>query len=253
MPVSLLVLLAAFGLIGGIGIAAVGPGGVLPTIGLFLLTDLSPAEVAGTAMITHVATGALATAAYTHSGHLREPRTRRTALMLAGTALAGAPAGVLINSAVSTQVFGLILAALMIVVAALVWRRQLRSARRAPMPSNHPPPAVVAAIGLGVATTAGVVGIGGPMLSVPLLVAAGVPLLESLAAAQAQSIVIATAGTLGYLATDAVDWPLAAIVGIPELAGVLLGWKIARTLPTRHLTTALVVSLLALAPFIAFG
>ncbi|WP_053206637.1 sulfite exporter TauE/SafE family protein [Jiangella muralis] len=251
MPVSLLVLLAAFGLIGGIGIAAVGPGGVLPTIGLFLLTDLSPAEVAGTAMITHVATGALATAAYTHSGHLREPRTRRTALILAGTALAGAPAGVLINSAVGTQVFGLILAALMILVAALVWRRQLGSTRQAP--SNQPPPAVVAGIGLGVATTAGVVGIGGPMLSVPLLVAAGVPLLESLAAAQAQSIVIATTGTLGYLASDAIDWPLAAIVGIPELGGVLLGWKIARTLPTRHLTTTLVVSLLVLAPFIAFG
>ncbi|WP_309240259.1 hypothetical protein [Actinomadura sp. J1-007] len=37
-----LALLALFGLVGGIGITAVGPGGVLPTIGMFLLTGLSP-------------------------------------------------------------------------------------------------------------------------------------------------------------------------------------------------------------------
>lgn len=248
MPDPLLVLLASFGLIGGIGIAAVGPGGVLPTTGLFLLTDLTPSEVAGTAIATHVATGALATAAYARSGHLTEPHTRRTVLVLAAAAVAGAPAGVLINSAISSDVFGLILAALMVVAAALVWRRERRRE-----PSPAPPPAVVAGIGLAVAVVSGVVGIGGPMLAVPLLVAAGVPLLESLAAAQVQSIVIAGTGTAGYLAAGAVDWPLAALIGVPSLAGVLLGWKIARTLPTRQLATALVVSLLVLAPFVAFG
>ena len=48
--------LVAFGLVAGIGITAVGPGGVLVTVGLFVLTDLSPAAVAGTAIVTHVAT-----------------------------------------------------------------------------------------------------------------------------------------------------------------------------------------------------
>jgi hypothetical protein len=48
-----------FGLAGGIRITAIGPGVVLPTIGLFALTNLSPAQVAGTAIVTHVATGAL--------------------------------------------------------------------------------------------------------------------------------------------------------------------------------------------------
>ncbi|SEE69629.1 sulfite exporter TauE/SafE family protein [Jiangella alba] len=248
----LLVLLASFGLIGGIGIAAVGPGGVLPTTGLFLLTDLTPSEVAGTAMVTHVATGALATAAYARSGHLTEPHTRRTALVLAAAAAAGAPAGVLINSRVGTDVFGVLLAALMVVAAALVWRRERRREPSSPA-ASAPPPAVVAGLGLAVAVVAGVVGIGGPMLAVPLLVAAGVPLLESLAAAQVQSIVIASTGTAGYLAAGAVDWPLAALIGVPSLAGVLLGWKIATTLPTRQLATALVVSLLVLAPFVAFG
>ncbi|MFC4331019.1 TSUP family transporter [Streptomyces andamanensis] len=97
----------------------------------------------------------------------------------------------------------------------------------------------------------GLVGIGGPMLTVPLLVALGAPVLEALAAAQAQSVVIATVGTFGYVAHGAVDWPLAALVGAPELAGVLLGWRIAHALPARHLKTALVLTLLALAPYLA--
>jgi uncharacterized membrane protein YfcA len=98
---------------------------------------------------------------------------------------------------------------------------------------------------------AGIVGIGGPMLTVPLLVAFGVPVLESLASAQAQSIVIAGVGTLGYLAHGTINWPLAALVGIPELAGVLLGWKIAHALPTRSLKLALIITLFALAPYLA--
>lgn len=241
---ALLVLIA---LVGGVGITTVGAGGVLPTIGLFALTDLSPAEVAGTAIVTHIATGALATVAYTRSGQLREPATRRTALLLAGAAVVGTPAGVLINSVVSERVFGLVLGVFVVLVAGLVWHRE----RRRPAEGRaHPPATLVVPLGLAVATASGIVGIGGPMLTVPLLVALGVPVLESLAAAQVQSIVIAGVGTAGYVLAGAVDWPLAVLVGIPELAGVLLGWKIARVLPARALKYALIVTLLALAPYL---
>ncbi|GAA4880848.1 sulfite exporter TauE/SafE family protein [Saccharopolyspora cebuensis] len=248
LSLPVLVVLALIGFAGGVGITAVGPGGVLPTIGLFALTGLAPAEVAGTAIVTHVATGALATAAYTRSGHLREPRTRRDALVLAGTAVLGTPLGVLLNSAVSARAFGLVLAVFLVLVAALVWYRD----RRAPAaPAVRPPEPAVAALGLAVSAASGVVGIGGPMLTVPLLVALGVPVLSALAAAQVQSIVIAGVGTLGYLAHGAIDWPLAALVGVPELAGVLLGWKLARALPTRGLKYALIGTLVALAPYLA--
>ncbi|MEU6132322.1 sulfite exporter TauE/SafE family protein [Saccharopolyspora sp. NPDC047091] len=240
--------LALLGLAGGIGITALGPGGVLPTIGLFALTTLTPAEVAGTAIATHIATGALGTAAYTRSGQLREPETRRTALLLAGTAVLGTPIGVQLNTLVSQRAFGIVLAVLVTAVAGLVWFRERRTPTRT---RAHPPVAAVVALGLAVAIASGIVGIGGPMLTVPLLIALRVPVLEALAAAQAQSIVIASVGTIGYLAHGAIDWPLAAIVGVPELLGVLLGWKIARALPTRTLTYALIITLLALAPYLA--
>jgi len=249
LSVPILVLLALLGLLGGVGITAIGPGGVLPTIGLFALTGLAPAQIAGTAIVTHIATGALGTAAYVRSGQLRQAPTRRIAVLLAGIAVVGTPVGVLVNTLVSKRLFGIVLGVLVGVVAAIVMYRERR-----PAPGDgqgHPPVPLLIGVGLGVSIAAGIVGIGGPMLAVPLLVAIGVPVLESLAAAQAQSIVVAGVGTIAYLLHGDIDWPLAALVGVPELAGVLIGWRIARALPTRQLKYALVVALFLLAPYLA--
>ncbi|MFF4599596.1 sulfite exporter TauE/SafE family protein [Amycolatopsis sp. NPDC001319] len=237
------VLLALFGLAGGIGITAVGPGGVLPTIALFLLTPLGPAQVAGTAIVTHVATGLAGSAAYVRSGQLRERHTRRVAVLLAGVAVVGTPVGVLLNSLVSARWFGVMLGVFAVVVAALVVVRR-------PAAEREPSAGLVLGIGAAVAVAAGLVGVGGPMLTVPVLVVVGLPMLEALAAAQVQSVVIATAGAVGYLASGAIDWRLAAVVGVPELAGVVVGWKIAHALPTKRLRIALVVALVAVAPYL---
>ncbi len=246
-----LVSLALFGLAGGIGITAVGPGGVLPTIGMFLLTGLSPAGVAGTAIATHIATGVLATAAYTRSGHLREPETRRVAAILAAIAVVGTPLGVLINTMVSGKMFGSMLAIAVAVTGILVWVREYRAPDRDESPAGVSP-LITGAVGLVVAIAAGMFGLGGPMLSVPLLVLCGLPVLPALAAAQAQSVVIAGIGTVGYLLHGAIDWQLAVLVGVPELAGVVIGWKIAQAVPARQLKYALATALLALAPYLAF-
>ncbi len=112
----------------------------------------------------------------------------------------------------------------------MVWYREHH---RPATTRAHPSAVVMVPLGLVVAVASGIVGIGGPMLTVPLLVGIGVPVLESLAAAQVQLIVVASVGTLGYLVHDAVNWPLAALVGIPELAGVLPGRKVAQSVPAR--------------------
>ncbi|GIH14399.1 sulfite exporter TauE/SafE family protein [Rugosimonospora africana] len=276
---AVLALLALIGLAGGVGITAVGPGGVLPTIGMFLLTGLSPVGVAGTSIVTQVGTGVVGTAAYVRSGQLRQPATRRVAAILAAASVVGTPLGVLCNTLVSGRAFGLLLAVVVAATGVLVWVREL-SARRVPAgdasarrlstadpsagsmpagdadsgdadPAARLSPLVVAAVGLVVATGAGLFGIGGPMLSVPLLVACGLPLLPALAAAQAQSVVIAGIGTVGYVLHGGIDWPLAVLVGVPELAGVLIGWRIAHAVPARQLKYTLAAILVALAPYLA--
>lgn len=258
MDPAVVVALAVFGLVGGVGVSAIGPGGVLPTIGLFALTGLSPAGVAGTAIVTHVATGLLGTTAYRRSGHLDAPPARRAAGILVGTALLGTPVGVLVNRHVEPGAFGVVLAATAVLVAGLVIRRQFLGPRRSPGVDDGvvdagvvPPTAVLIVVGVAVSVVSGLVGIGGPMLTVPLLIGLGTPALTALGVAQAQSVVVAGVGTVGYLAVGAIDWPLAALVGLPELVGVLIGWRVARAVPARALAATAVVALLAVAPYLA--
>src|SRR3546814_19068185 len=54
----------------GIGISAVGPGGVLMTIGLFAFTLMSPSRVAGPAIVSPVATGLVGTMARYEEGRV---------------------------------------------------------------------------------------------------------------------------------------------------------------------------------------
>jgi hypothetical protein len=252
LSASAVALLAVFGLAAGIGITAVGPGGVLATVGLFTLTSLSPAHVAGTALVTHVATGLLGSAAYARSGELRDHGTRRIAAVIAAAACVGAPLGVLINTLIAPSLFGALLGGLALLTCLLLWHRDRRdppvpiaTGARARIATA---PLAVAGVAVGVA--GGLFGIGGPMLMVPLLVALGAPILTALAAAQVQSVVIAGVGSLGYLAHHAIDWPLAGLVGVPELCGVLGGWAIARALPGRTLTRVLMAALLGLVPYL---
>ena len=171
LSTPVLLVLALLGLAGGVGITALGPGGVLPTIGLFALSGLSPSTIAVTATVTHIATGLLGSMAYLRSGQLREPLTHRTAVILCGSAVLGTPLGVLLNSAVSGRVFGILLGVFVAVVGLLVWWREYR--RDEPGDSLHPHHStlLLATLGLVIAASSGLFGIGGPMLTVPVLVA----------------------------------------------------------------------------------
>jgi uncharacterized membrane protein YfcA len=244
------ILLVLISLVGGIGITAIGPGGVLVTIGLFAFTDLSPAEVAGTAIVTHIGTGIVGSLAFLRSGQLGMPRTRRLALVLSVVAIACTPIGVLINARVSGRQFGIMLAAFVMLVGASVIVREIASHRRRSDGDQGGPEDVLSQSVLGgvVAVVSGVFGLGGPMISVPIMVIVGYPILVALAAAQAQSIVIAGTGTVSYFLHGSISWPLVVITGVPEMIGVCLGWKIAHAVPTRPLKLAMATSLVLLGP-----
>jgi uncharacterized membrane protein YfcA len=242
------VLLGLFGLVGGIGITALGPGGVLFTIGLFALSGLSPPAIAGTAIVANVGTGLLGTAAYARSGQLRGRDTQRLAGLLIACAVVGTPLGVLANSHISGPAFGTLLGVCVIAVGALLYARVRRPA--GPAPGAAVATSRVLIIGACVAVVSGLFGLGGPLLAVPLLVAAGTPMLAALGAAQAQSIVIAGVGTLGYLLRGDVSWPLAALVGLPALVGVVAGWRLAHALPADRLRAGLAGVLILVGAFL---
>ncbi len=244
-----IMLLVVISLIGGIGITAIGPGGVLVTIALFTFTDLSPAEVAGTAIVTHIGTGIVGSLAYLRSGQLREAGTRRLATILSLAALVGTPVGAAINARLTSRWFGLLLAVFVALIGLWVVARELRDPKSAHRQrGGYLGTAGQAALGGAVALVSGIFGLGGPIISVPVMVIAGLPMLSALAAAQAQSVVVAGTGTMSYLAQGTVSWPLVLITGLPEMAGVWLGWRIAHIVPARPLKFLLAATLITLGP-----
>jgi hypothetical protein len=248
LAAATLVLLGLFGFAGGVGTTALGPGGVLVTIGLFLLSGLPPSAVSGTAIATNLGAAALGTGAYLRSGQLGGAGTRRVATVLVGAAVIGTPVGVLANARVSGGAFGILLGLCVAATGALLYIRehQRRGAHRTTAPAvGRPRWTVVAPIGLGVAVVSGLFGLGGQLLSVPLLVSAGIAMLPALGAAQAQSIIIAGVGTVGYALRGAIAWPLVPVMGIPLLAGALTGWRLARAIPAERLRSVLAGTLIA--------
>ena len=241
----------------GVGISAVGPGGVLMTIGLFGFTSLSPSGVAGTAIVTHVGTGLVGTIAYWRSGQLQDHATRRTAMILCAATFAGIPIGTVINVHLSRDGFGLLLGAFAAAIGVLVGYRQRRRATVERANADGAVPAlrdsVTALIGIFAGAASALFGIGGPMVSVPLLVVVGMPILPALAVAQVQSVVGSGFGAIGYASQGSIDWFLAIFVADPQMIGVVAGWKLAHAIPARGLAFALAFVLIGLAPYLAFG
>ena len=64
---------------------------------------------------------------------------------------------------------------------------------------------------------------------------------------------IAAFATAGYLVRDAVSLELAVLVGVPELVGVVVGWRIAHVVDERRLKRLLAVVLVVVGPYLALS
>jgi len=237
----LFVALASVAFVAGIGITTVGPGGVFVTAALHGLTDLSSASVAGTASATFVATGLVGSAAYARSGELSTGPAREAAVVLSGAGIAGALVGTRMNLLVGDALFGSLLSAFLIGTAGLIVYRELvgiepGSLLGGPTFSRR---ILLGGTGGTVGVLGGLLGVGGPVVAVPALVGLGMPMLRALAVAQVQSIFLSLFAAIGYGAVGAVDPALALLVGLPQVIGVLLGWRVAHLVPARQLRIAL--------------
>lgn len=249
---ALVLVVIAF--LAGIGITAIGPGGIFTTVALAGLTAIPSSTVAGTAHLTFVATGLLGSAAYLRSGEFAEGRGRALTIVLSGASALGAIAGALVNTTLSDELFGLLLGGFCVAVGGVIAYRERRGLGPATVldPGTRPGQLAVGAVGLAIGLLGGLLGVGGPVVAVPALVVLGVPMLLALAAAQVQSIVLSSTAASTYLAAGAVSLPLAGLVGLPQLAGVLVGWQVAHHVDARRLKAGLSVVLVAVGPLVAF-
>lgn len=242
-------------LAGGVGITAVGPGGVFVTAALYVLLDVPPATVAGTASATFVATGLLGTATYLRSGELGDRTETVAAALLSLGGVVGALVGVRLNAMVSEQLFGYLLGGFLALCGVFVWYRTQANTDELHRldPATWTGRATVTVIGFAVGVPGGLLGVGGPVVAVPLLVVAGVPMLFAVALAQVQSVFLAAGATAGYVAQGAVSWSLVVLVGVPELVGVVAGWRVAHHTDPTRLKRGLAAVLVVLGPYLVLS
>lgn len=245
------IILILVALLAGVGITAIGPGGILLTIALHALTALPPPVVAGTASATFVAAGLLGSATYVRSGELASRWNRRLAGWLSASSVLGAVAGSWINSFFSRDQFGALLGLATALAGAVILAQRLWG-----RPQAVEEPVVrggrvgMALLGLALGFACALLGVGGPVFAVPALVLMGVPMLSAVAVAQVQSIFIAAFATAGYAVQGAVSWRLGVLVGIPVLIGVVGGWWVARRTDPSVLKIILGVVLIAVGGYL---
>jgi len=243
-PADLSCLLSiAFGV--GALIGAVGIGGVLLIPALTAFAALPIQTAMATALFTFAFTGIVGTALFQRRGSIDWTVTRPVLL----SAVIFAFVGAWVNSIARPTTLALVLAGVIIfagVYTLLTWHGMRQAAFR---DDTHAQRLLLLAIGGIAGFGSGLTGVGGPALSVPLMVMFGFPALVSIGASQVLQIVAAISGTLGNLQFGAIDFAIAAIVTLLELAGVIVGVRLAHAVDAGVLRKA--VALLCLVVGIA--
>ena len=218
----------------GIFIGAVGVGGVLLIPALNLLTPLSIQASMATALFTFIFTGIVGTWMFQRRGSIAWAVTLP---MCAGGALFGF-VGAWANALLDARLLALILA--MLIVFAGVYTLCSGGSRQAAVFHDRPRLQHILLFGVGAVTGfgSGLTGVGGPALSVPLMVLFGFPALTAIGASQVIQILAAVSGSIGHLAQGHIDLRLAALLTVFEVAGVWLGVQVAHAVDARLLRGA---------------
>jgi uncharacterized protein len=220
MPDSGLLLLAS-GVVGFL-IGAVGIGGVLLIPALIALAGLTPHQASATALFTFLFTGILGTVLFQRKGSID---WRQSAPVCAG-AIVFSYFGAMANSAVGDIALMRVIAVLIIFAGIYVFvpvkpvNAVDKHERRLPL---------LIAIGAASGFGSGFSGAGGPLFSVPLMLVSGFAPLLAIGTSQVLQIFSAVAGTAANLHYGDVQWTVVTSVTVAELAGVILGVKLAHS------------------------
>ena len=227
----MMVALCAVALLAGILIGSVGVGGILLIPALELLTPLKIQGAMATALFTFIFTGIVGTLLFQRRGSIAW--NLATPLCLGG-ALFG-PVGAWTNNLLDAKVLALILA--LLIVAAGAYTLFTGSAQRPACFHDRPrlQQALLFTIGAATGFGAGLTGVGGPALAVPMMVLCGFPALSAIGASQVIQIVAAVSGSAAHLAHGVVDLRLAALLTLFEVLGVGIGVRLAHAIDARSL------------------
>lgn len=211
----------AFGV--GALIGAVGIGGVLLIPALTAFAALPIRTAMATALFTFTFTGIVGTVMFQRRGSIDWNVTRPVLISATVFAFLGA----WVNSITRPATLALVLAG--VIIFAGVYTLFTLHGMREPAFHDRAGAQRVLLIAIGgiAGFGSGLTGVGGPALSVPLLVLFGFPALVSIGASQVLQIAAAVSGTLGNMQFGSIDFGIAALVTLVEIAGAVVGVRVA--------------------------
>jgi uncharacterized protein len=270
----MLALALIFGAVVGVSLGLTGGGGSILAVPLLVYgLSVAPREAVGVSL---AAVGATALAGAAHRVW-RGDVELRTGLMFAVAGMLGAPAGTFIGRRVSETLLLMLFAALMLLVAARMWRRastnpEEAAALRAPIgkpPIDEPGPAcrrdpagrlrmtsrcavVLAVAGVASGVLSGLFGVGGGFVVVPALVLfSGMGIHRAVATSLLVIALVSASGLASYLLAGQ---PLSASVTLlfvaGGVAGLALGTWFGRSLSPVKLQKAFAAVIVAVAGFV---
>lgn len=217
--IALTVALAVFV---GVSLGLLGGGGSILTVPLLAYVGGLDAKDAITASLLVVgvtsAVGAIA--------HMRAGRVRwGVALPFGAAAMTGAYGGGLLARFIPGTVLLITFAVIMIAAAIAMLRGRKNttgSSAAGPLPLVR-----MAMLGVGVGTVSGLVGAGGGFLLVPALaLLAGLPMPAAVGTSLVVIAMQSFAGLAGHLASEQIDWRMAAMVTAAAVMGALIGGRL---------------------------
>jgi uncharacterized membrane protein YfcA len=224
----MLLLLYSVFFIVGILCGLTGVGGVLIPPAIALLSDTPPHIAMGTALASFLPLGVIGTIIHCRLRHRDWNREWAVFFMLGGLmALPGALAGAHIHAAPLV-----ILLASLVIFAGIC---TLRPPQAGSTDSIWQSRMGFFWIGAITSVLAGLTGAGGPVLTIPWMIVAGISPLTAVGYAMPYQVVTAASGTLGNYMSGHLDFALLIPLAALEATGFLLGIHFARRTPTMLL------------------
>lgn len=203
----------------GMLVGSVGVGGFLMLTALMLLMDVGIHQDMATSLFAFIFMGVAGTIYFHNKGNIDWRLVTPICFGAVFTGYAGAWIGSLLSPSILTL--------LMAVIIFATGSYTLCSAENGDPHGNAGGARrqwiILAAIGAVTGFLSGLTGIGGPALSVPLMLLFGFPVLTSIGVGQVLQIVGALSGTVANMKFGSIDFGLASYIAVFEVGGVLAG------------------------------
>lgn len=230
--------IALLGGISGLMIGCIGIGGVILIPALVFLGGIPIQVGIPAAMFAYILSGAVATLVFARHKSIAWNLSGLLCLGAAPMAFLGAWAVSVVNPRWLEIGLGLL--------TALSGLNAIRRPPHGPAAPHAISGGAMFGVGAFTGFVSAVSGTGGPLVLVPILVAASVPVLTAVGLSQVIQIPIAVAATAGNLLYGKLDIGLASILGVTLTLGSWLGAKLAHVVPRETLRHIVSVSLIVI-------